>query len=190
MAKSINNVVMQGVSGTIGKMLVFRTNAAGKTIVARRPKRSSKPLTEAQLETINRFTEAAYYAKSAIADPELKAAYQAKAKPGQSAYNMAFSDFLKAPALRKLTVDSYNGALGDKITVRLIDNFKILAVAIRIIDANDQMLEQGLATPLTNGLDWEYTAVSVNENVVGSNIEVTATDTPGNVVTFNNIISN
>lgn len=68
MARSTNNIVMKGVSGTIGKMLVFRTNAADKTIVARRPKPSNKPLTVAQIEVRDRFTEAAYYAKTAISN--------------------------------------------------------------------------------------------------------------------------
>ena len=189
MARSTNNVVMKGVSGTIGKMLVFRTSAADKTIVARRPKPSNKPLTVSQLEVRDRFTEAAYYAKTAISNPDLKEEYQAKAKPGQSAYNIAFADYLKAPELRKVMIEDYNGAIGDKLVFRVIDNFKLQTVSIRILDDTNNLIEQGAATPLDNGLDWQYIATAANANVVGTNLEITAKDTPGNVVTFNNIIS-
>lgn len=189
MAKSTNNVVMKGASGTIGKMLVFRTNAADKTIIARRPKPSSKPLSANQLEVRDRFTEAAQYAKSAISNPLLKEEYQAKAKPGQSAYNIAFADYLKAPQLRKVMVENYNGQIGDLLFFRVIDNFKLQSVYLKIFDNDNNLIEEGPATPVDNGLDWQYTASSVNANVVGTNLEITAKDTPGNVVTFNNIIS-
>ena len=189
MAKSTNNVVMKGVSGTIGKMLVFRTTAGDKTVVARRPKRSKKPLTQAQQEVMERFTEAAYYAKTAILDPILKDEYLAKAKPGQSAYNIAFADYLKAPELRKIFVDNYNGQIGDSIVLRVVDNFKLQTVNVRILDAGNSVLEQGAAVPMTNGLDWEYITTVVNPSVIGSNVEVTAKDTPGNQAVFNNVIS-
>jgi len=189
MARSTNNVVMKGISGTIGKMLVFRTNAADKTIVARRPKPSNKPLTVAQLEVRDRFTEAAYYAKAAIGNPTLKEEYQAKAKPGQSAYNIAFADYLKAPQLRKVFADEYNGQIGDILIFRVIDNFKLQSVTLRILGTDNNVIEQGAATQLENGLDWQYIATVANPTVEGSNLEVTAKDTPGNIVTFNNIIS-
>ncbi|WP_293298542.1 hypothetical protein [Pedobacter sp. UBA4863] len=178
MARSTNNVVMKGVSGTIGKMLVFRTNAADKTIIARRPKQSNKPLTVGQLEVRERFTEAAYYAKSAIGNPVLKEQYQAKARPGQSAYNIAFADYLKAPALRKVMADEYMGQIGDKLTFRIIDNFKLQSVNVRILDEDNNVIEQGAVTPLENGLDWQYTATVANPTVLGTNLEVTVKDTP------------
>ncbi len=188
MAKSIENFVMQGASGKVGKMLVFRQRA-DQTIIAKRPKKNNKPATEAQLEFRDRFTEASLYAKSAISNPVLKGEYQAKAKPGQSAYNVAFADYLKAPQLRKVMADSYNGQLGDTVAFRIIDNFKLQSVTIRIIGAANELIEQGVATLSENGLDWQYTTTAVNPSVLGTNLEVTATDTPGNVVVFNNIIS-
>lgn len=189
MARSTNNVVMKGVSGTIGKMLVFRTNAADKTIVARRPKPSTKPLTVDQIAVRERFAEAAFYAKTAIQDPITKGEYQAKAKVGQSAYNVAFADYLKAPELRKIFVDNYNGQIGDSIVVRVIDNFKLQSVTVRILDSANSAIEQGVAVQMPNGLDWEYVTTANNPTVIGSNVEVTAKDTPGNQAVFNNIIS-
>ena len=114
MAKSKDNVVMEGASGKIGKMLVFRQRA-DQTIIARRPKKSLRQVTDDQQEARNRFTEAAYYAKSAISDPILKEAYQAKAKLGQTAYNVAFADYLKAPEMRRAFLESYSGTIGDVV---------------------------------------------------------------------------
>lgn len=188
MAKSIENFVMQGASGKVGKMLVFRQRAE-QTIIAKRPKKNTKPATEAQLEFRDRFTEAAYYAKSAISNPALKDQYQAKTKPGQSAYNIAFADYLKTPVLRKVMADEYMGQIGDTLTFRIIDNFKLQSVNVRILDEDKNVIEQGAATLLENGLDWQYTATVPNPTVLGTNLEVTVKDTPGNVVVFNNIIS-
>ncbi|RZK37642.1 MAG: hypothetical protein EOO90_24740 [Pedobacter sp.] len=65
MAKSVDNGVMEGASGKIGKMLVFRQRA-DQTIITRGAKKTTRPITDEQIEVRNRFTEAAYYAKSAI----------------------------------------------------------------------------------------------------------------------------
>lgn len=119
----------------------------------------------------------------------MKEEYQANAKPGQSAYNIAFADYLKAPELRKIMAGEYNGAIGDQILFRIVDNFKLQSVNIRILDSANNVIEQGAATPLDNGLDWQYIATVANPTVIGTNLEVTAKDTPGNTVTFDNIIS-
>lgn len=184
MAKSSNNVVMQGASGMIGKMLVFRVLAGNKTVIARRPKPRSKPASEKQQEVMGRFTEASYYAKNAIKDEVLKAAYQAKAKVGQTAFNMAFSDYLKGPEVKKVFADAYQGAVGNEIIFRVIDNFEVKGVQVAIMDTNDSLLEQGEATLMANGIDWLYTTTVANANVLGSKLQVTATDLPGNVTHF------
>lgn len=86
MAKSDDNIVTKGLRGLVGKMLVFRQRG-DKTVVASRPKKSTKPFTPEQEAVKERFREAAAYAKSAISDPLTKAAYQEAAKPGQCCDN-------------------------------------------------------------------------------------------------------
>lgn len=83
MAKSKNNVVTHGLSGLIGDLLVFRQRA-NKTIVADRPRPFSKPPTALQLGIQGRFKKAAQYAKTALLDPLIKAAYQAAALLGKA----------------------------------------------------------------------------------------------------------
>jgi len=103
MAKLINNVVMQGVSGIIGKILIFRQMKNGTTVIAMRPKPRTKPITPAEAATHQRFKEAAHIAKKRSQDPILRAQYLAKAKPGQSAYLVALTEYLNAPKIATQT---------------------------------------------------------------------------------------
>jgi len=104
MAKLINNPLMQGVSGIIGKTLIFRQMKNGTTVIAMRPKPRTKPITPAEAATHHRFKEAAYIAKQRIQDPILKAQYLAKAKPGQSAYLVALTEYLNSPKTKQQTL--------------------------------------------------------------------------------------
>lgn len=180
MAKSKNNVVTHGLSGLIGDLLVFRQRA-NKTIVADRPKPFSKPPTSVQLSIQNRFKKAAQYAKNAILDPLMKAAYQAAAKLGQSAFNSAFRDYQLAPEFYEdVNFSTYTGAIGDEIGVSVMDDFRVNEVKVQIISPDDSVLEEGDAIQSLNGLDWIYTCTAVNADVSGSKITFTAIDLPGN----------
>jgi len=106
MAKLINNTVMQGVSGIIGKTLIFRQMKNGTTVIAMRPKPRTKPITPAEAATHQRFKEAAHIAKKRSQDPILRAQYLAKAKPGQSAYLVALTEYLNTPKTKQETFKS------------------------------------------------------------------------------------
>ncbi len=180
MAKSKNNVITHGLSGLIGDLLVFRQRA-NKTIVADRPKPFSKPPTVVQLGIQDRFKKAALYAKTAILDPLVKAAYQAAALLGQSAYNRAFKDYQLAPEFdEEVNLSNYTGAIGDEISVSVIDDFRVSGVKVQIMKPDASLLEEGDAVQSVNGLDWIYTATAVNADVPGSTIIFTASDLPGN----------
>lgn len=182
MAKSKDNVVMQGASGTIGRMLVFRQRA-GQTIIARRPvKKEGKMYTADQIKAQERFSDAAYYAKSAIKDEDLRAAYEAVAKPGQSAYNVAFKDFLKAPVVNRVFMDNYQGTIDDVIGFRIVDVLEVKSVNVEIKDQDGNLIEEGAAVKqFDDGIDWIYTATEENEDWQTSQLTLTIVDTPGNV---------
>lgn len=188
MAKSKNNVITHGLSGLIGDLLVFRQRA-NKTIVADRPKPFSKPPTVVQLGIQDRFKKAAQYAKTAILDPLVKAAYQAAALLGQSAYNRAFKDYQLAPEFdEEVNLSVYTGAIGDEISVSVIDDFRVNEVKVQIIKPDDSLLEEGDAVQSVNGLDWIYTCTVVNATVTGSKIIFTAIDLPGNQTVLEKVI--
>jgi len=177
-----NNDLVMGSSGRIGDQLVYRQRA-GKTIIAKRPKKSNVQATALQLEVQELFAEAVLYARGVIADGAKKALYQSKAKAGKSAFNLALSDFCKAPEIRKYQTSDYKGQVGDKISIRVIDDFKVEGVSLIIKDSADSMIEEGSAVLSANNVDWIYTATAINPSLAGTKLIINATDIPGNIST-------
>lgn len=178
----INNDLVIGSSGRIGDQLVYRQRG-GKTIIAKRPKRRGIPPSAMQLEIQELFAEAVLYAKSVIADEAKKAIYKAKAKPNQTAYNLALSDFCRAPEIKKYNTQDYAGQVGDEISIRVMDDFKVDWVKLQIKDSADVLIEEGLAVLSANNVDWIYTATAVNPVIAGSKLIISAADLPGNIST-------
>lgn len=180
MAESINNPLTKGASGTVGDLLTFFKRPSGKTVMGiKRGKSRVKP-TDKQIAIQERFKLATKYAKNAILDPILQPFYEKFAGPDQSAYNMAFADAFTPPEIKDVSTVNYLGRVGDTITIRAIDAFKVVAVKVTIRTAVGDLIEEGNAVLQVNGLDWLYTATVANEELPGSKIKVTATDTPAN----------
>ena len=183
MSKSSNNVVMHGHQGMVGDMLVFK-QVNGKTVVSQRPRKSNKPPSEGQLQRQEKFLEATIYAKNAVNDLVLKPIYDALAGGGKTAYNVAIADFLKSPVLSKAITENYTGIVGEQIKVRAIDVVRVEKVSVNIFAADETLIEQGEASLLPNGLDWEYTTTQLNPVLTASIIRFVATDIPGNTTTL------
>ena len=179
MAKSNLNVVMQGASGKIGKTLVFRQQHDGETIIANRPKKSSLTPHPTITATRNKFQNATYRAVRLLKDPMYGPMYDAKKKPGKSAYLTAMTDCLTPPQIKKILLENYAGQIGDLITIYAIDDFMVTAVKVRILSL-DEVIEEGSAQLDVHGLDWVYTASALNNSMSNTIIEVTAYDIPGN----------
>jgi hypothetical protein len=180
MAKSRNNVITHGLSGLIGDLLVFRQRA-GKTIVSDRPKvRVDNPNPD-QLEVRERFIKAAKYAKAAISDLTKKDLYQAAAKAGQSAYNVAFADYQKAPEIEaNPNYSGYSGQIGYQIEATVYDNFMVAAVKVEIRDASNALIEQGEAVQQDDVSKWIYETTVANPAYATSSIIIKAYDMPEN----------
>ena len=179
MAKSLNNVLTAGLSGRIGKQLVF-SQRDGCTIVSKFPNRKN-PQTATQIVQRKKFVAAAAYAQQALKDPSLKQAYTEEAKKRSilSPYNMAMADYLRAPVVGALNTTAYTGtAAGQKIEVEVTNSFKVVSLKVKITSASNSLLEEGAAT-LDKG-KWVYTTTALNATLSGSKITVTATDRPGN----------
>lgn len=176
----INNDLVNGSSGRIGDQLVYR-HRGEKTIIAKRPKQKSVPSTEKQLLVQERFFNGSLYAKAVVADEAKKAIYQAKTKGYQTAFNLALSDFCKAPEIKLCDFDNYAGERGDKIRIRATDDFKVEAVQLQIEDGNGDLIEEAAAVLSDNGVDWFYTITVDNPFLPGTKLIVSASDMPGNV---------
>ena len=182
MAKSINNIVTEGLSGRIGKQIVF-SQRNGETIVSKFPVRTKKP-TAKQIAQQTKFSNAIAYGKNALQDNALKEAYTTEAKKRQdvSPYNMAMTDYLRPPQITNVDHSAYTGdASGEKIIIEAADAFKITTMKVKITAANSSTLEEGNAT-LVNG-KWQYPTTTTNTSLTGSKITLTATDRPGNTTT-------
>src|SRR5690348_1206064 len=129
MAHSNNSVITGKFQGSLGKELVFR-EWDGKTVVAKAPKRKNKDFTARQLEVQEKFLMATRYAKSVMenADKSLFDAYAAALRPRQNVYSRALEDFATLPEVKTITTRNYKGAIGDKIVIRAVDDFRVTGV--------------------------------------------------------------
>jgi len=174
-----SNLFTEGLSGSVGKQIVFRQRG-GDTVVSKSPVFLEREPSEAQKAQQIRFQQAVIYGKAAISVPATKEAYDAEAKRGQSAFNVAFADFLSAPKIDVVDLTNYDGSIGSTITVRCLDDFKVESVFVKIENADGSIADQGDAVLDSNGLDWVFTATASNASLPGDKITVTATDSPGN----------
>lgn len=170
MALVKDNVLLQFVRGTLGDQItIYERN--GQIIMAKKRGPSRKKPTQLQLHARRMMAEAAAYAKAMLRDPEIKAYYQAKAGPGQNAYNMAIKDAYKAPEVQNVVVEDMT------VVVTAKDEFRVAEVEIRVYDAAAVILERGKAVLGRNGVDWYYKAGSLP---AGGSLRVVAVDLPGN----------
>lgn len=181
MAKNTNNDLTLGLSGRVGNMIGFR-QTGGDTEAYRLPGKRKKAGTPGQQAARQRFLEATYYAKSVNADPVKKAIYKAKTGKRQSAYNLALSDYIKKPEIKSIALDNYLGQTGNTIVIRAIDDFKVSAVTVMIMNASGAIVEQGGAVEQPGGVDWIYTATVANPQYADARVIVSADDLAGNSV--------
>lgn len=180
MAKAGMDALTRGLSGMIGRMLVFR-RVGNETIVSVAPQGSASR-SPAQQAQRSRFREASSYARRQVADPIIKAAYALSVQGcgTRTAYHAALTDFLNAPQVTALDCSGYNGRPGGCIRTCATDDFRVTAVHVQVYTAGGHILEQGAAVQQPSGLEWVYTATVDNMELNGCRIVVQAADLPGN----------
>lgn len=180
MGKSDDNVLTHGLRGKIGDLLVFRI-VDGKTIVGKAPSTANRTPSQKQLEQQEHFQEAVIYGKTVQVTPQLREQYETKIPEGKSVYQVALADFLKAPKIKEVDVNNYNGQPGSTIRIRATDDFKVKAVTVTINNSDGTLAESGNAIAEANGFDWVYTATASNTTLTGDKITIRASDIPGNI---------
>jgi hypothetical protein len=189
MANANNSIITGKFKGALGKQLVFR-EWQGKTVVAKAPKPRTGDPTPAQAEVQEKFMIASRYAKAVFENPDqgLAEAYTKALRPRQNVYSRALEDFLSSPVVKSIDTRNYSGAVGDKIFVRALDDFRVTAVQLNIYAADGSLLESGNAVQQLNGIDWTYTVTQVNNLLGGTTVKAIATDVPGNEGTLELIL--
>ena len=180
MAKVRNNIVIQGLSGSLGDQIVIKQDKAGRTIVGVSPNFDpNRSFSEAQLNRQEKFREAVEYAK----DSKNQEVYINKAEgTTKSPYNVAMADWFHGPEILELDVSGWNGGAGEVIRIRAMDNVQVTQVNVVITDGANNVIEQGAATD-SAGAWWSYT--TTQSAAEGTRIVVTAKDLPGNVAQMN-----
>ena len=181
MAKVRNNIVIKGLSGSLGDQLVLKQDKAGRTIVSVKPDFDpNHEFSAAQKEVQEHFREATAYAKTA----KTNEVYVAKADgAAHSAYNVAVADWFHAPEVLELDASAWDGQAEQVIRIKAMDDVQVTAVSVVITTAADVVVEQGQAIQ-ADGLWWEYTT-SADFTAPGQpKVIVTARDLPGHIDEF------
>jgi len=168
-----------GFSGAMGEMVFADNKEKDRTVAYMK---THRPVSEAQLNHRERFSEAAAYAKSALADPIRRELYETVAKERDiPAFSLALGDYLSLPTIQPLDLSEYKGQVGDPILIRIVDNIGAADVEVTL-NANDGTeIEKGKAVEvgIRTG-HWVYTATA--SVALGSDIfiKVVGVDHAGN----------
>jgi hypothetical protein len=181
MAKSKNNILTKGLSGMIGKQIVFRS-WNGKTFISVAPKKPKKQ-SLIQKENRSKFKRATIFAKSMMKDPVKKAEYIGIAKKLQlpNAYTAAITDYMRNPQIEALDLASYTGKANEEIKVTVSKkNFDIHEVEVVIVDSHGDVIEKGKAK---KGLltEWIYKTTKDIDKQEKTVFLVRARDRAGNI---------
>ena len=165
MAKVKTNIIISGVSGSLGPDHYARITRDGRTIISAKPDFSNRQFSEGQLDHQTRMQQAAAYAKAAKDNPIYikKAAGTAK-----NSYNVALADWFKPPVIDR--IQWHDG----KVSVSAYDDVMVMKVTVTILDEEEQCLEKGEAD-LVLGVWWDY------QPATDGRILIEARDLAGNV---------
>lgn len=180
MARVINNSFTSGISGKVGRDLLFKTWKNGNTYLYQRPK---KPAKQSPQQKANRmkFQMAAFFAKSMMNDPLKKAEYWEKAKQLKlpNAYTAAITEYMRNPEITQIELLDYQGNEGDEIKIKVgKKDFEVETVEVLILDARGKVIESGKAERKNRRGDWIYSALESSD--LGVRITVRAMDRVGN----------
>jgi hypothetical protein len=166
MAKVKRNIMISGLSGSLGPDHYARVTKDGRTIISKKPNFDNRQFSEAQLTHQSRMQQASTYAKAASKENPIYA--QKAAGKASNAYNLALRDWLKAPVIRCIQWEQ------GKVRVSAHDDLMVTKVTVAILDEAGQPLEQGEAE-LWMGVWWDYQASH------SGRIRVEAWDLAGNM---------
>jgi hypothetical protein len=174
MAKVDKNIVIQGLSGSLGDQLVIQTGKGGQTIIRTKPRPSAQPPSAAQVETRARFQEAAAYAKEAKDAPVY--AEKAAGTP-RTGYNVALADWFHSPEVVEVDLAGWTGGVGETLRARARDDVQVETVRFVIAAEDGTLVEEGVGVA-ASGSWWEY-VTTVDHPGGRGQVVVTASDLPG-----------
>ena len=178
MARLILNGLVEGFSGTIGK-IVFE-QYYGKTYIS---KRAAKPTKQSELQRSNclRFKMATEFAHKMMKDNAMKSYYKEMAQTLQlpNAYTAAIADYMRRPKIERIDTAKYNSKPDGTIQITAQKkDFKLASVNVIILSLEGEVIETGPAHFEAAG-QWVFTALASPSRYTSCIIEVTAKDLAG-----------
>jgi hypothetical protein len=141
-------------------------------------KHKKKP-TENQEKMRLNFSFAPRYAKNALQNPDMLAAYLAKARQGLTPYIVAVTDYLRPPFIDQIDTTDYAGRPGDIISIAAGDDFEVASVVVKILSPAGVLIEQGACVEDLSADCWIYTTTVAVTDIEGLVISASAKDIPG-----------
>lgn len=187
MAKIKLNPILEEVRGQIGD-LVFR-EVNGETVLSRKPTASGNEPTQNQAEQRERFKQAVAYGRYVMSDDDVRELYEeASQRKGVPLFALTVADFLNPPVINQLDITTYNGQVGQVITINTIDDFGVVSVHVTITDNTGTVIESGNAEETSDG-SGRWTYMTTEEAPVGTtalHVNAVATDRPGGLANLTN----
>jgi len=177
MAKVLNNIVTQGLSGLLGNQIVFRKDKIGRTIVAVKPTFSEdRQFNISQLTHQDAFREAIAYARTA----KDETVYIEKAEgTTKSSFNVAVADWFSQPVVLDIDKSNWAGQIGQTIRIKATDSVHVSRVHFQIKNQDGTIFEPGEMVR-ADGLWWMYTTTTQAPISQDTHLTATAYDLPGN----------
>ena len=176
MAEVKANPIVQGLSGGLGRDLMFRRLRDGRTILCVKPDFSRRVFSEGQLSHQERFKLAAAYAKWAAKAQPIYA--ELAAGTLKSAYNVALSDWFHAAEILAVDVGGWTGEAGATLRLQARDDVRVAGVSV-LIRVGETVVEAGDAIQ-TDGLWWDYVTQAAVSGEISVGVRVV--DLAGNGV--------
>jgi hypothetical protein len=174
MAKVRKNIIIQGLSGDLGKQLRIRTGKiSGRTNVFAKfdfeTEREDSPAQQAHKQAIR---EAAAYAHANKGNPIYIAKAKSKKGKERQPYNVAMADWFHPPRILEIDLRGWRGAADQVIRILAVDDVQVAGVRIEISDETGAVVEAPELHPV----------VGVRRPVRGErSVTVFASDLPGHV---------
>jgi len=190
--KTNKNIITAGLSGGLGKQVVYVKETKGKRQYMRSwPKKiDKKKRTESQKMHLQKFYNLGInYWGNVKRTPDLLAAYQAKAVSPVNAYNLAMKDFMSDPEIKEIVPDRTSSAQRPVIRIRATDVIGVKKVDVTIMQTNGTIILSGPATRSGHSDNWLFAFALPDPSIGEIRVKVNAYDYPENSTTIECLFS-
>lgn len=170
MVKIKKNVLVEGASGRLGD-IVFKTMKNGTTYISQAPKKSKKGNTKKRKATRTSFSAGVTYAQGVLASEEARAYYAEYGSKKRRLYNLAISDYIQGPDIKKVTEQCLPE--GRMLEIMAVDNVHVCRLTCSYTKDGSEVVAEAEAA---GSHHWQ---AAIPAGV--TEVKVRAYDRPGNV---------